>query len=73
MNPHDTPDMWDDLDRMITTLIDALDAVTTDVEKFGLYDPKHYDSPWWPESATKARNMLLRLEGIIRAEKGLDQ
>jgi hypothetical protein len=65
--------MWDDLDRMITTLIDALDAVTADVERYGLYDPKNHDAPWWPQSATEARNMLLRLDQIIRAEKGPDQ
>ena len=73
MKPYDTSNMWDDLDAFITTLLDALDAVTSDVEKYGLYDPKNYDAPWWPESATEARNILLRIEGIIRAEKGLDQ
>jgi len=73
MKPYDTANMWDDLEAMITTLMNTLDAVTADVERYGLYDPKNHDAPWWPESATKARNMLLRLDEIIRAEKGLDQ
>lgn len=58
---------WDDLEVFIDSLIDALEALTRDVERFGLYDPKNHDAPRWPHSAKEARDLLIRIE------KGYDQ
>jgi len=58
---------FDDLEAFLTALLNALDDVTRDVEKYGLYDPKHHDAPWWPDSAKEARDLLIRIE------KGYDQ
>lgn len=54
-------DPWDELIKLIDDLLHALEDVTKDVEANGLCHPK-YHSPFWPESARKARDLLIRIE-----------
>lgn len=61
-SPDLTPnDPWDELIKLIDDLLHALETVTADVEKHGLFHPK-YHTPFWPESANKARDLLIRIE-----------